>query len=109
MPVIKSAIKKARQDIKRRQVNRLKKDHLKELVKTAKKQPTEKNVRQAISFADKMGGAKLIHKKRAAHLKSGLSKLLTKKGPKDQVKKRSVKRKIKAPRAQKTSRLKKTS
>lgn len=78
MPVIKSAIKKMRQDIKRRQINRLRKERLKSLIKKSQKEPVEKNILAAISFVDKVAKTKIIHKKKAAHLKSQLAKLLVK-------------------------------
>lgn len=80
MPVTKSATKKMRQDIKRRKVNRLKKERLKSLIKKAKKEPAERNVRAAISFIDKAIKTDLIHQNKAARLKSHLAKLLIKAG-----------------------------
>ncbi len=81
MPVIKSAKKKLRQDKKRTAKNRKVKDSLKGLVKKAKKTPTEKTIREAVKIVDKAAKNNIIHKNKAARIKSALSKLLKKKSP----------------------------
>ncbi|MBI2036468.1 30S ribosomal protein S20 [Candidatus Microgenomates bacterium] len=75
MPIIKSAIKKLRQDRKRTKINRAKKENLKELIKKAKKSKTAEAVKKAQSAIDKAAKTHLIHKNKAARLKSALSKL----------------------------------
>lgn len=90
MPVIKSAIKKARQDIKRREANRQQKEKLKELIKIARNQPTEKTVRAAISFIDKAAQNNLIHKNKAARFKSKAAKFLSKSGSREKTSKTST-------------------
>lgn len=90
MPVIKSALKKMRQDAKRLQSNRLKKERLKKLIKIAQKEPAEKNVRLAISFVDKVAKVKLFHKKKASRIKSRLAKLLAKPRASASVKKKPI-------------------
>jgi len=75
MPVIKSAKKKLRQDKKRTNLNKKTEDLFKKLIKQAKKSPTEKNIKMAISIADKAAKKDIIHKNKAARIKSTLSKL----------------------------------
>lgn len=108
MPVIKSAIKKMRQDLKRRRANHLKKERLGALIKRAKKEVTEKNIQAAISLIDRAVKAKIIHKKRGAHLKSRLSKLLSLKRPKGEEGQKIGRKKAK-PRPKKSSSAKKAS
>ena len=82
MPVIKSAKKKLRQDKKRTEANKRLENLFKKLVKQAKKSPTEKNIRDAISAVDKASKKHIIHKNKAARIKSALAKLSkTKKQP----------------------------
>ncbi len=81
MPVIKSAKKKLRQDKKRTAQNKKVKDTLKDVIKKAKKSPSEKTVKEAVKIIDKAAKQNIIHKNKAARIKSALSKLLTKKSP----------------------------
>jgi len=82
MPVIKSAKKKLRQDKKRTALNNKLENLFKNLVKEAKKSPTEKNIKMATSAVDKAAKKNIIHKNKAARFKSSLSKLSkTKKQP----------------------------
>lgn len=76
MPVIKSARKKLRQDIKREKQNNKFRNLLKNTLSAAKKSPTPKNVSQAFKTIDKLAKKNIIHKNKAARLKSGLSKLV---------------------------------
>ena len=76
MPVTKSAKKKLRQDKKRTLENRKVRELLKDLIKQARKKPSEKSIKDAIKIADKAVKKNLIHKNKAARIKSGLSKLL---------------------------------
>lgn len=76
MPVIKSAKKKLRQDKKRTAQNKTVRNLLKNLVKKAKKKPSEKAIREASKIADKAAKKHIIHKNKAARIKSTLSKLL---------------------------------
>ncbi|MBI1919400.1 30S ribosomal protein S20 [Candidatus Microgenomates bacterium] len=76
MPILKSAIKKLRQDRKRTKINRIKKDALKELIKKAKKSKILEAVKKAQSAIDKAAKTHLIHRNKAARLKSRLSKLV---------------------------------
>lgn len=74
MPIIKSAIKKMRQDRKRTMVNRIKKDNLKKIVKLAETKPTVESLSKAFSALDKAVKVGLIPKGRADRKKSRLPK-----------------------------------
>jgi small subunit ribosomal protein S20 len=76
MPVIKSAKKKLRQDKKREKVNNLLRKTFKDAVKDAKKSKTNEKVKKAVQLVDKAVKKKLIHKNKAARIKSGLSKFI---------------------------------
>jgi len=75
MPVIKSAKKKLRQDKKRTKANNFQRDTLKKVLKEAVKSKTAEKVRKAVSLVDKAVKKGLIHKNKAARIKSRLSKL----------------------------------
>lgn len=75
MPVIKSAIKKLRRDRKVTRANDLFRASLNHALKTASKQKTAKAVSAAVSLVDRAVKKNLMHKNRAARIKSSLSKL----------------------------------
>lgn len=75
MPVIKSAKKKLRQDIKRQKTNHKLKDLMLRALKKANKSASEKNLKQAVSFIDKSVKKNIIHGNKASRIKSRLSKL----------------------------------
>ncbi len=75
MPVIKSAIKKLRRDRKVTRANDLFRSSMNQALKTANKQKTAKAVSTAVSLVDHAVKKNLIHKNRAARIKSALSKL----------------------------------
>ena|SRR5437660_412081 len=77
MPLIKSAKKKLRQDKKRTKRNKSTKDFFKEVLKNARKDPTTESLRLAVKITDKSVKKNLIHKNKAARIKSALSKLLS--------------------------------
>lgn len=77
MPVLKHAKKKLRQDKKRTATNKKVKDLYKDLVKAAKANPTKETVSKAFQGIDKATKSFIIHKNKAARLKSSLSKLVT--------------------------------
>ena len=79
MPIIKSAKKKLRADKKRRLFNSKLSNMLSSSVKKARKMPSEKNIKEAISIADKSAKNNIIHENKAARIKSKLSKLQAKK------------------------------
>ena len=76
MPVIKSAIKKLRRDRKVTRANNLFRASLNHALKTANKQKTAKAVSAAVSLVDHAVKKNLMHKNRAARIKSALSKLV---------------------------------
>lgn len=76
MPVIKSAKKKLRKDIKRTKENKKLKIQAVAALKKARKSPTEKIVREAFSLVDKAAKKNIFHKNKAARIKSTLAKLL---------------------------------
>lgn len=78
MPVIKSAQKKLRKDRNRTKRNKDFSDLLKTALKKAKKFPTEKNIKGAVVLTDKAVKNNIIHKNKAARVKSRLSKLIKK-------------------------------
>lgn len=75
MPILKNAKKKLRQDKKRTIHNRKIKDVYKDSIKTAKVQKTPKAINKAFSNIDKAAKHNVIHKNKAARLKSQLSKV----------------------------------
>jgi small subunit ribosomal protein S20 len=75
MPVIKSAKKKLRQDKKRQKANNFLRETFKDAVKEAVRTKTADKVRKAVSLVDKAVKKGLIHKNKAARIKSRLSKL----------------------------------
>ena len=76
MPILKSAIKKLKQDKKRTRVNKVYRESLRLAVKQTRKEKTAKAVKLAYSALDKAAQQKVIHKNKAARLKSRLMKLL---------------------------------
>ena len=74
MPIIKSAIKKMRQDTHRRLANTKYRSELKRVVKLARENPTAESVREAFSILDKAVKKGLLHKNSAARTKAALSK-----------------------------------
>lgn len=105
MPVIKSAIKKFRRDRKLTIVNRKKLEVIRSAIKKAKRSPTAEHLRKALSLIDKGAKTHLIHKNKAARLKSKLGKLLTKKAVTAKAASKPKDRKVKAtPVAKKTTR-----
>ncbi len=76
MPITKSAIKALRQDKRRALVNRPVRSKLKSTVDAAKMKPESQSVSFAFSAIDKAVKKHIIHRNKAARLKSALSKLL---------------------------------
>lgn len=79
MPIIKSANKKLRQDKKRTLRNKRLESLFKKMVKDAKKNPSKENLQKAASITDKAAKKNIIHKNKAARIKSSLSKLVVQK------------------------------
>lgn len=76
MPIIKSAIKKMRQDKVKTARNSKVKNNLKSLMKKMRKTPSVKNLQSTSSVLDKAVKKNLIHANKASRLKSRLSKLM---------------------------------
>jgi len=88
MPVIKSAIKKARQDVKARAHNRVLRDAYKSAVKNVRKlveagdtKKAQEALKDAYSKIDKASKKNILHKNNAARRKSRLASLLKKEKP----------------------------
>lgn len=79
MPVTKTAKRALRSSNIKKEVNRILKTRLEVALRLAKKQSSEKNVLKAISLLDRTAKKKIIHKNKAARIKSTLTKLLTRK------------------------------
>lgn len=74
MPVIKSAIKKLRKDRKLEKQNDVVRDNLRKAIKKAEKEMSATAVQAAFSLIDRAVKKNLLHKNRAARIKSRLSK-----------------------------------
>jgi small subunit ribosomal protein S20 len=77
MPVIKSAIKKLRKDKKREAHNDAFRDLMGQAIKAVKRETNTANLSHAFSLIDKAAKKHLLHKNKAARMKSSLSKLIT--------------------------------
>lgn len=93
MPLIKSAIKRVRQEKRRRIRNSITKRHYKELIKEFVDHVKEGKEKEAAALYPKVQKAidtatkkKLIHKNNAGHKKSQLAKMLTADAPKKETK-----------------------
>ncbi len=75
MPIIKSAIKKLRQDRKKEKHNQLFEDLMKDAVKKAVSSKKEADIKSAISLVGKAAKKNIIHRNKASRLTSRLSKL----------------------------------
>lgn len=76
MPVTKSAIKTLRKEKRKEKINNDLRENLRESLKKAKKTNSEASIKKAISFVDKAVKKNLMHKNKAARIKSRLSKLI---------------------------------
>jgi small subunit ribosomal protein S20 len=79
MPVTAQAEKKLRRDRKQQKVNAIHRLHLRDGIKLMRKTPTKKQLQAVFTLLDKSVKLHIIHKNKAARLKSRLSKLLLKK------------------------------
>lgn len=75
MPITKRAIKKLRHDHIRTAKSDAVRESLRKLVKTARVSPGKKSLSAAFRGLDKAAKTHIIHKNKAARLKSRLSKL----------------------------------
>lgn len=76
MPITSSAKKALRRDKRKTKINLKVKKVFKKAVADFKKKPTAKTLSTAFSRLDKAAKKKVIHKNKAARLKSRLTKLL---------------------------------
>lgn len=76
MPVIKQAIKKVRQDRRKTTVNLRRKLAYKKAVHDFRRQPSKKVLTAVFSALDRAAKTNVIHKNKAARLKSRLSKMI---------------------------------
>ncbi|EKD86833.1 MAG: hypothetical protein ACD_37C00133G0002 [uncultured bacterium] len=82
MPVTKQAKKKLRKDRKREIKNQVLKAGFKKIVKNTRKSPTVKRLSAAAKVIDKAAKKGIIHKNKAARIKSRLTKLNGSSSPK---------------------------
>ncbi len=78
MPIIKNAKKALRSSKKKAQVNQLLRAQTRTALKQSKTNPTLESLKNAFSTLDKSVKQNLMHKNKAARLKSALSKLVLK-------------------------------
>lgn len=76
MPVTKTAKRALRGSNKKGEVNKIIMSRLDKALRLAKKTKTKKSIGTAISFTDKATKKRVIHRNKAARIKSQLSKLL---------------------------------
>jgi len=79
MPITKRAIKKLRHDRIRTKQTDAVQVTMRKLIKSARTKPTQKSMSTVFKALDKATKQHVIHKNKAARLKSRLSKLLAKK------------------------------
>ena len=96
MPVTKSAKKKLRQDKKKEEINNVLRRTLKNAIKAARKKKSADTVSKAVRAIDKASKNKLLHKNKAARIKSSLSKGLKPKTEKKAEKTKTPAKKVKA-------------
>ena len=89
MPVTKTAKRALRGSKRKTEVNKLIKAKLEIAIRVARKSKSKVKVVNAISLTDKASKKHIIHKNKAARIKSTLSKLLPKSESKTKVKKPS--------------------
>ncbi|MFH0912394.1 MAG: 30S ribosomal protein S20 [Patescibacteria group bacterium] len=77
MPITSSAKKKMRSDKGKRAHNLQVKNAVKQAVKRARREPSPENLCAAQKVLDKAVGSHLVHKNKAARLKSRLTKRKT--------------------------------
>lgn len=78
MPITKRAIKKLRHDRMRTTQSNKVRETLRKLIKAARMNPGKKSLTAAYCALDKATKKHIMHKNKAARLKSRLSKLLNK-------------------------------
>jgi small subunit ribosomal protein S20 len=79
MPVTKTAKRALRGSRKKESVNKLISSSLEGAIRAAKKSKTGEKILKAISLADRAAKKQVIHRNKAARIKSQLARLLPKK------------------------------
>lgn len=79
MPIIARAAKKLRHDRRRTKQTMAARVSLRDVIKNFRKSPTKKSLSGAFQALDKSAKHKIIHKNKAARLKSRLAKAMAKK------------------------------
>ncbi|RLC32720.1 30S ribosomal protein S20 [Candidatus Woesebacteria bacterium] len=82
MPVTKTAKRALRSSKKKWLMNSVLKSRLEIATRLAKKEKSEKTIKEAISLTDRAAKRKIIHRNKAARIKKGLSGLIPKKSSK---------------------------
>jgi len=96
MPVLESSKRALRAARRKAKINAVIREKYKEALKRARKNPAEENIKTAYSLLDRAAKTNVIHKNKAARLKSRLMKLANKIKPKtDQKTKKTENRKTK--------------
>lgn len=98
MPVIKSAIKKLKQDRKKEQVNDLWRKKVQDVLRSARKTRKVDVIEEAFSVIDKAAKHNIFHENKAARLKSQLSKIVADGTPKTAKPKKAAKPTKSAPK-----------
>jgi len=75
MPVTKTAKRALRGSTRKKAVNKNIMTRLEVALRNAKKSPTKKNIQEVFSLSDKARKKRIIHKNKAARIKSRASKL----------------------------------
>ena len=75
MPVTKTAKRALRSSKRKEVVNKIILTNLEKAIRLAKRRKTDKEVRKAISMADRAKKKNIIHKNKASRLKGMLSKI----------------------------------
>ena len=81
MPITKGAIRKQRADRVKAAINNRVKNLYRQALKKARQKPTLKSLSEAFQKLDRAAKAHVIHRNKAARIKSHLSKLLPKTRP----------------------------
>ncbi|HNP89252.1 MAG: 30S ribosomal protein S20 [Microgenomates group bacterium ADurb.Bin219] len=100
MPILKSSKKALRSSKKKGSLNSAVREKYKEALIKARRNPTGANLSLAVKLLDKAAKINVIHKNKAARLKSRLAKLANKKEVKEE---KPIKKSVKKTPAKKSS------
>lgn len=82
MPVTKTAKRALRSSKRKENINKSIRNRLGVAMRLSKREKTEKKIRETISLIDRAAKRKIIHKNKAARMKSAISKILPRKSSK---------------------------